>query len=172
MNKKFTVILDCWDYDCSEPYMDRFTYLYNSFDEAMEAITNSVKDELICLNRIESDNPRKKVAIEDSDGNIIGYDYPFRADFNGDNHCIVRFWDGEDYYAVTAYNIEEITEHNKYNDKLRETYGNGITVFIEPYIEDDLSIWYKVVIKNFGEIDSFDNVEEAYKLANNYLHNL
>ena len=167
MNKKFTVLLTCWDYHSGKHYMDRFVNLYNSFDEAMKAIKHSVIEELISLNC-----NHLRVAIEDSDGNIIGYDYPFRADFDGDNHCIIRFWDGDDYRNVKAYDIEEITEHHKYNEKLKQTYGKNITVFIEPYIEDDLSIWYKVVGEIAGDIDSFDKVEEAYKFADDYLRGL
>lgn len=113
-NKKYRVVLTCWDYGCSKPYMDKFIDMYDSFDEAMEAIEKSVHDELITLNDIESDNPREKVAIENSDGNIVGYDYPFRANFDGDNHCIVRFWDGDDYQNVTAYNIHTVDDWDGY----------------------------------------------------------
>lgn len=104
MTKKFVVVITCWDFDCP-PYSERESQMYDSFNEAFEEIKRNVKNELICLNDLESDTPREKVAIEDSDGNIVGYDYPFRADFDGDNHCIIRFWDGDDYQNVTAYNI-------------------------------------------------------------------
>ena len=145
MNKKFTVVLTCWDYCYHKPYMDRFVNLYDSFDKAMKAVEKSVEDDLI----------------------------NFRADYdNEDCDCIVRFWDGEDYQNVKAYKVLEITRHHKYNEKLKETYGKNITVFIEPYIEDDLSIWYKVVGEIAGDIDSFDKVEEAYKFADNYLRGL
>ena len=97
MTKKFVVVYTCWDFDCP-PYCERISGMYNSFNEAMETIEQAVKSELICLNDLESDSPREKVAVEDSDGNVVGCDYPFRADFDGDNHCIIRFWDGDDYH--------------------------------------------------------------------------
>lgn len=108
----YRVVLTCWDPGEHMPYPDDFSgvelSLFESEHAAREAIEKAVKDELTTLNWLDSDEPREKEPIEDSDGNIIGFDYPFRGDEDGDHVNIVRFWDGDDYQEVTAYDIHEL----------------------------------------------------------------
>jgi len=113
-DKKYRVVLTCWDHGCKKPYVDKIDKIFETFDDAISAVEIAVNDELNTLNEFDTDSPREKCAIEDSDGNIVGYDYPFRADFYGNDACIIRFWDGDDYQPVTAYNVYEISNCGGY----------------------------------------------------------
>lgn len=55
------------------------------------------------------------------------------------------------------------------NDKLRNDYGQNITVQIKSYIEDDGSIWYYYTSARYGDSDSFEAINEAYDDACLYL---
>ena len=99
----YRVVLTCWDYGNPAPYADFLTRYFGSEEQAREAIVKAVTDELEVLN-----DGREKVPVEDSDGNIVGYDYDFRSDENGNHANVVRFWDGDDYENVTAYDIHKL----------------------------------------------------------------
>lgn len=114
MSEFYRVVMTCWDYGNPKPYADDFSgvelSLFPTEDLAREGIESAVKDELVSLNRLEGyDTPREKEPVYDSDGELVCYDYPFRADFDGDHVGIVRFWDGDDYQEVTAYNIHRLS---------------------------------------------------------------
>lgn len=117
MSEKYRVVLTCWDPDTPKPYADDFSgvtlSLFATEELAQEGIASAVQDELISLNDLESDSPREKEPVYDSDGCVVGYDYPFRGDLYGDHDGIVRLWDGEDYREVTAYNIHRLTCDNE-----------------------------------------------------------
>ena len=113
MSEKYRVVLTCWEPDTITPYADYFSEvdlsLFPTEDLAQHGIEQAIRDELITLNNLQSDNPNKKEPVLDSDGCIIGYDYPFRGDFSGAFDGIVRLWDGDDYRNVTAYTIHRLT---------------------------------------------------------------
>lgn len=108
----FRVVLTCWEYGVEMPYADDLAgvklSLFSTEEAAQEVIEKAVKEELVCLNELDSDNPRDKSPVFDSDGNIVSYEYPFRGDFDSEDSGVVRFWDGDDYLNVTAYNIYEV----------------------------------------------------------------
>lgn len=104
----YRVVLSCWDYGNPESYSDAITRFFDSELQAREAIAKSVADELKTLN-----SGREKVPVEDSDGKVIGYDYDFRADENGNHANVIRFWDGDDYQNVTAYDVHKLTSDAK-----------------------------------------------------------
>lgn len=58
---------------------------------------------------------------------------------------------------------------DKYNAMLREKHGQKITVKIKSYIEDDGSEWYCYTSRRYGDSDSYETIEEAYKEADIYL---
>ena len=91
MNKE-RVVLTCWDYTNPVPYADKILVHYDSKEAAEAAVKKAVKDELAELNE-----GREKP-------------YPFREDEDGDHTNIIRFWDGDDYMCVTAYDIHTIAE--------------------------------------------------------------
>ncbi len=107
----YRVVLTCWDFD-DLPYADDMAgvklSLFETEAAAREAIERCVKEELTALNWLEDDVPREKEPVLDSDGNVVGYDYPFRGDDSGDHANIVRLWNGDDYEEVTAYDIYEL----------------------------------------------------------------
>lgn len=107
-NKLHRVVLTLWHFNHSKPTVGNIGTFYASNDDAFEAIASSVKQELEDLNGLKTTHPRAKVPIEDSDGNIVGYDYPFRSDEDGDHANIIRFWDGDDYRNVAAYDVYEL----------------------------------------------------------------
>lgn len=113
MSKQYRVVLTCWDADEPKPYADDFSgvklSLFPTMEAAQAAIDSQVKDELTSLNDLETDSPREKMPIEDSDGKVVGYDYPFRGDFDSGHTGIVRLWEGDDYRNVTAYDIYPMT---------------------------------------------------------------
>lgn len=109
----YRVVLTCWEYGKRFPYLAYLTdekqlSLFPTEEEAMKSIKSHIKNELVFLNDLKSNNPKKKIPVYDSDGIIVSYEYPFRADFDGDDSGIIRLWDGDDYQNVTAYNIYEI----------------------------------------------------------------
>lgn len=113
MCKKYRVVMTCWDPDNPKPYADDFSgielSLFSTQELAQQSIETAIENELNCLNELETDNPRKKEPVYDSDSRIVCYDYPFRGDLYGEHDGIVRFWDGDDYQPVTAYNIHLLT---------------------------------------------------------------
>lgn len=174
IHKKYVIVHTHWDYCDAIPYCVEYARIHDSFDDAMDEIKYHVEWELYCLNELDSNHPKEKVAVEDSDGNIVGYDYPFRADYNGVNHCIIRFWDGDDYWNVSTYNIHELVEEenilNKYNEILKLAHGQKIAVQVKSYVEDDGSKWYYYTSTKYGDSDAYKTIEEAYKEADSYLH--
>lgn len=107
----YRVVLTCWDFD-DLPYADDLAgvklSLFATEAEAQAAVERQVKEELTVLNWLDDDVPREKEPVMDSDGNVVGYDYPFRGDDSGDHANIVRLWRGDDYEEVTAYDIYEL----------------------------------------------------------------
>lgn len=61
------------------------------------------------------------------------------------------------------------------NNTLKNKYGNTVFCLIEPYKEDDGTVWYKYPWHDVGGIvewNSFETVEEAYEDADSYLCSL
>ena len=110
MCEKYRVVLTCWDHGKPMPHANELNTvdlsLFDTEALARKCIEQHVRNELSSLNE-----GRKKEAIYDSDGRIVGHDYPFRADFDGDTEGIVRFWDGEGYQNVTAYHIHPLSSN-------------------------------------------------------------
>lgn len=129
----YRVVLTCWD-PGEKPYADDLSgvklSLFDSEHAARVAIEGCVDQELVTLNWLESDEPREKEPIEDSDGNIIGYDYPFRGDDCGDHANIIRFWDGDDYQEVTAYDIYELNGNHENFDRCSSYYYRGFQISV------------------------------------------
>lgn len=74
-----------------------------SYEQAYDFLKERVESDLASFNRGRKQNP-----VEDSVGNVVGYDYPFRADYDGKDDCVIRFWDGDDYWVVNRYNIKKV----------------------------------------------------------------
>ena len=56
-----------------------------------------------------------------------------------------------------------------YNNKLRNKYGNNISVVISKYIGDDGAVYYYYTTKNCGRSDLMRTIERAYESADIYL---
>ena len=154
----FKIVLTAMDANANvAPYTEEIGARFRFHDEAEIHMLRAMNDELSNLNRPDAYNtPHTRVFI---------------ADLDGEHDAIIRLWDGEDYWDVSYYDIEEVieTELDKYNAMLREKYGRDITVEIKSYVEDDDSIRYYFVA-SFGESDdTWDTAEEAYKEADCYL---
>lgn len=131
----YRVVLSCWDNEEVFPYPAYLSgykplSLFSTKEKAMESIKTNIEKELIFYNDLESKNPKKKMPVLDSDGNIVSYEYPFRADFDGKDSGIVRFWDGDNYKNVTAYNIYELNCPSDNLDKCSYYIYRGF--FIRP----------------------------------------
>lgn len=96
---KYRIVLTCWDKGEPAPYADFISKMFDTEEEARGAIRDCVRDELKMLNDRE---------IEDVDIECPSEIDDFKADFDGDNDAIIRFWDGDDYWPVTAYNIYKV----------------------------------------------------------------
>lgn len=108
-NKLHRVVLTFWHYNSKVgPTTGSLESSFKNKEDALIALESCVKRELEHLNGLKTKSPRAKEPIEDSDGNIVGYDYPFRSDEDGDHANIIRFWDGNDYRNVTAFDIYEL----------------------------------------------------------------
>ena len=115
MNTKYRIIVTCWQYKGTKPLAASLTDTYDNLDDAFGALRGAVDISLDTLNNLSSDTPREKIAVTDSDGEVVEYDYPFRADYESENYdCIIRFWDGDDYQNVTGYKICPIEEYDGY----------------------------------------------------------
>lgn len=93
MSTKFVIVKLGYVYEDKDlkPYAGCENAVYDSYEEADEALKNRVSTILSYLNK---------------DRDIK----PFKLDWDGDNTCIIRFWDGDDYQIVEAYNI--VSFHN------------------------------------------------------------
>lgn len=113
---EYRVVMTCWDYGNPTPYADELSNvdlsLFATEALARKSIEQNIYDELSTLNE-----GREREAIYDSDGRVVGHDYPFRADFDGDNDGIIRFWDGEDYQNVTEYHIHSLSSNSEDRSK-------------------------------------------------------
>ena len=94
---QYRIVMDCYVYRQSDPFADAVNELFPTKDAADTAVRACVKDEL------ESLSSQPIPDIEDCDH------LPFRADFDGDDTASVRFWDGDDWWYVTVYNIHAMT---------------------------------------------------------------
>ena len=123
----YRVVLTCWDYGNPAPHANDLSNvdlsLFATKALARKRIEQDVRDELSTLNE-----GREREAIYDSEGHIVGHDYPFRADFDGNNDGIIRFWDGEDYQNVTEYHIHPLSSDSEDRSKCSyfEYRGYGI----------------------------------------------
>lgn len=57
----------------------------------------------------------------------------------------------------------------EYEEMLRKTHGESITVYLKSVIDDDGEAYYYYVCAKYGESDNYDTPEEAYKEADDYL---
>lgn len=57
----------------------------------------------------------------------------------------------------------------QYNEKLKNEYGQNITVQLRSYTEDDGSVWYYYTSARYGDSNSFETIEAAYSDACLYL---
>ena len=57
----------------------------------------------------------------------------------------------------------------KYNEMLRDEYGQNITVQLRSCTEDDGNVLYYYTSARYGDINSFETIEEAYSDACLYL---
>lgn len=92
---------------------------FDALCQAEDATCNYVQQYLMYLNK-----KRNTAPVYDSDGNIITYDYPFRADYDGDHFCIIRFWDGDDYRIVCIYDVIEVPDKILSMTKKEENIAN------------------------------------------------
>ena len=56
-----------------------------------------------------------------------------------------------------------------YNKMLREEYGEGVTVEIKSYEEDDGTTWFYYTSARYGDSYAFETAKEAYDDACIYL---
>lgn len=96
----YVIKMTCWEFNRPNPYNVTVEQQFETEAAAMTEIERMVQKELATLNE-----GREKVPVQDSDGDVVCYDYPFRGDFDGEHAAIVRLWDGDDYRNVTAYAI-------------------------------------------------------------------
>lgn len=116
----YRIVLTCWDRGEEKPYSDCVSGFFDTEEKARTVLRGCVKDELETLNERE----------------LTDYDveYPpavddFKADFDGDNDAIIRFWDGDDYWSVTAYNIHKVVLIDK-KSWLYRNNGNGKAYYV------------------------------------------
>ena len=90
----FKVILHCYEYGISKPYLDSLDETFSTREEAEIAMLRCAIDELNSLNTPPGD--------ENTPGRT------FTAQLEDEVYdVVIRCWDGEDYMTVTCYKITE-----------------------------------------------------------------
>lgn len=97
----YVIKMTCWEFNRPNPYNVTVDKRFDTEGAAMEEVERMVNAELATLNE-----GRQLEPVYDSDGNLVCHEFPFRGDYNGEHAAIVRFWDGDDYRNVTAYDIQ------------------------------------------------------------------
>lgn len=100
---RYTVIIHCWDPDMKGgfvEYDDTAKKIFKSYKKALAYVYQSATEELADLNECIYKS------IEDAEEQQEKQE--FRLDRDGEDICIIRKWDGDDYWPVTRYDIKEI----------------------------------------------------------------
>lgn len=154
---RFKVIQLCYDFEDKPPYFDEGSWTHATREKAEISMLRSVIDELACLNGIMEDGnfPERSfiATMEDEEYDVV-----------------VNAWDGPDYRPVTCYKVLSVTDLLRFfNAKLRNKYGQKITVKLHSYEEDDGSIWFYYTSAKYGDSDAYPTASEAYHEADDYL---
>ena len=99
----YQIVLHCWDPNQNggfDEYDDIVTTVFFSYDEAVKAAYRCALDEL------ESLNDESYSSIEEAEALQEMKD--FRIDRDGEDLCIIRKWDNDNYWPVTTYNIAKL----------------------------------------------------------------
>lgn len=106
MCKKYRIVSTFWNPRDSNPFVNDFfgagRKLYPTPEAAQAAVEDLVKLQVNSMSGVPTDFQMEKGFIEDPTHN-------YRGDLSGDHDGIVRFWDGDAYCNVTAYNVHEIS---------------------------------------------------------------
>ena len=154
---KYKVLQVCYDFENRPPYFDELSQTHSSRDKAEIDMYKYVLDELDCLNGImEGDAfPERRfiATIEDKEYDVV-----------------VNAWDGPDYRPVTCYKVITVDELVEFfNAKLRDDFGEDITVKICSYEECDGSTQFYYTTTRNGDIYGFETATQAYSDAGIYL---
>lgn len=99
----FQIVLHCWDPNQNGgfyEYNDMVTTVFVSYDEAVKEAYRCALDELESLNDEHYSSIEEAEALQETKD--------FRLDIDGEDLCIIRKWDGDDYWPVTTYNIVKL----------------------------------------------------------------
>lgn len=117
MNTKYRIVLTCWVYGKRTPYSYSHIHLYESQEEAFDALEVAVQRELANLNEKSSPNADHfKVSY---DGVHLGIEFD----------VVTRLWEYADdvegdnaYWPVTGYNIIPVIQESSTTHKYRGCY--------------------------------------------------
>lgn len=162
MKEKYKILLTCHDPYC-EPYYDEISGEFDSLVEAQNNMMRCAIEEADSLNETflyETPISRIYGVIPDGNNDIMVYVF-----------CIGN----NEPTPLTEYHIMPYSEYQaqEYNGKLREKYGDGITVEIKVCTDEyDNSVSYYYTTKKCGDSDLMDTVEAAFESASEYLNNI
>lgn len=125
----YRIVLTCWDGKGAPAYADSVADLFASEDAAKEAMRSCVRDELEALNG-------RDINVEDIEYSLACDNY--KADFDGDEFdAIIRFWEGDDYWPVTGYNIHEVVPYMERSWTYRKTGYHYVYNVLTKYDRDN-----------------------------------
>ena len=96
----YKIMLHCWDPKITggfDEYNSQITTVFYSYNEALKMLYKYALEELEALNDKHYASIEEAEALQNSED--------FRLDIDGENLCIIRKWDGDNYWPVTSYNI-------------------------------------------------------------------
>ena len=155
--EKYKVLLLCYDFANKPPCFDELSFTSDLKVDTMVCMYQCVLDELESLNGImENDTfPERRfiATMEDEDYDVV-----------------INCWDGPDYRPVTCYKVLSIDELLEFfNAKLRNEFGESITVKVCSYEEYDGITQFYYDTAYFGESNAYSTASEAYEMAASYL---
>lgn len=111
MKANFIVHTKWWHYGADQPIIETIPRMFESEEDAQKFIRKKTQKFLNKMNKA-----RRPAPVYDSDGVLVAHEYPFKADFESeDDAAIVRFWDGDDYWPVYAFNIHPFVDNGGFS---------------------------------------------------------
>lgn len=96
----YRINMTCWPYHQGEEKHIATNRFFLTKEQADECIRELIQQKLDLFNE-----QHQKEDVLDSDGNVVGQEYPFRCDPDGEHPNAILFWDGDDYRFVVEYDV-------------------------------------------------------------------
>lgn len=165
----FEIHLKCWDPPYTEPpYEDKVEGEFYNKTDAMLCMLQCAVDEAMELNGVTDE------ALSDTRFVVCRN---IAAEPNGDRNDVVIFAYNEALglheQPITAYDVVWVnkTEVDKYNNMLKEEFGDDLTLQICASGEGEDVVYY-FCGASISESDHYESAKECYEEAQDYMRNI